>query len=327
MKLNPKKCTFGMREGTFLGYKVNADGLKVCPDKIEAVLSLPSLKCLKDVQRLNGKLASLNRFLSKSAKKSLPFFKTLKKCTKKSDFQWTVKAEMAFKKMKKLIVELPMLTAPKEKEELIIYLAAAKEGISAVLMTEKDGKQVPIYFVSRALQGLEINYTPMEKLILALVTGRLLKWSFELEEHDIHYRPTMSIKGQILADFIVERPEDDPSDTPMEDEEELPPWILFTDGSSCIDGSGAGLILTNPEGMEFTYALRFRFDATNNEAEYEALIAGLRIAEQMGIKNLQANVDSRLMANQVNGTYIGKEPGMIKYLEKVIFDEKKLGSS
>ncbi|GJT34612.1 reverse transcriptase domain-containing protein [Tanacetum coccineum] len=127
-----------------------------------------------------------------------------------------------------------------------------------------------------------------------------------------------SVKGQILSDFIVERPEDDPPNTPMEYKEELPdPWILFTDGSSCIDGSGAGLINTNPKGIKFTYALRFRFDATNNEAEYEALIAGLRIAEQMGVKNLQANVDSRHVANQVNGTYIAKEPCMIKYLEKV----------
>ncbi|GJS28430.1 reverse transcriptase domain-containing protein [Tanacetum coccineum] len=100
MKLNPKKCTFGMREGTFLGYKVNADGLKVCLDKVEAVLSLPSPKCLKDMQKLNGKLASLNKFLSKSAKKSLPFLKTLKKCTKKSDFHWTAEAETAFKQLK-----------------------------------------------------------------------------------------------------------------------------------------------------------------------------------------------------------------------------------
>nr|GEX78095.1 reverse transcriptase domain-containing protein [Tanacetum cinerariifolium] len=59
------------------------------------------------------------------------------------------------------------------------------------------------------------------------------------------------------------------------------------------------------------------FDATHNEAEYEALIASLWIAEQMGVKNVQANVDSRLVANQVNGTYVEKEPGMIKYLEKV----------
>nr|GEW84264.1 reverse transcriptase domain-containing protein [Tanacetum cinerariifolium] len=103
--------------------------------------------------------------------------------------------------------------------------------------------------------------------------------------------------------------EDDP-DTAIEVEEEpLEPWILFIDGSSCADGSRAGLILTNPKGEEFTYALRFRFEATNNEAEYEALIAGLRIAKEMGVKNLQANVDSGLVANQFNG--IAKEADMI----------------
>nr|GEW98118.1 reverse transcriptase domain-containing protein [Tanacetum cinerariifolium] len=245
--------------------------------------------------------------------------------------------------------ELPMLTAPKEKEELVMYLTAATEAISAVLMTERDGKQVPIYFVSRALQGPKILYNPMEKLILALVsaskqlkryfqahtivvitdqpikqllsnpevTGRLLKWRFELGEHDIQYQLRTSVKGQILADFIVERSEDDTSDTSMEDREELPdPWILFTDRSSCIDGSEAGLIITNPERMEFTYALRLRFNATNNNAEYEALKVGLRIAGQIGVENLQANVDSKLVANQVNGIYIAKESSMIKYLEK-----------
>ncbi|GJZ03672.1 reverse transcriptase domain-containing protein, partial [Tanacetum coccineum] len=256
MKLNPKKCTFGIQEGMFLGYKVNAEGLKVCPDKADAVLSLPSSGCLKDVQRLNGKLASLNKFLSKSAEKSLSFFKTLKKCTKKSDFQWTQEAEIAFKHMKKLIAELPMLAAPKEKEELIIYLAAAKEAISAVLMTERGGKQLPVYFVSRALRGPEINYTSMEKLVLAFlsISGRMLKWKFELEGYDIQYRPMTSIKGQMLAEFIVERPDEESPDEPMAEPEELPePWTLFTDGSSCIYGSGAGLILTNPEGVEFTY--------------------------------------------------------------------------
>ncbi|GKA92030.1 reverse transcriptase domain-containing protein [Tanacetum coccineum] len=288
--------------------------------------------------------------MSKSAEKSLPFFKTLKKSTKKSDFQWIAEAEIAFKQMKQSIVELPMLAAPTEEEELIMYLAAAKEAISAVLMTERDGKQVPIYFVSRALQGPEINYTPMEKLIIALVsaskrlkryfqahtvvvitdqpikqllsnpevTGRLLKWRFELEEHDIQYRPRTSVKGQILADFIIERPEDDILDTPMKEGEALPdPWVLFMDGSSCVDGSGAGLIIMNPKGMEFTYALRFRFNATNNEAEYEALIVGLHIAGKIGVQNIQANVDSKLVANQVNGVYIAKESSMIKYLKKV----------
>nr|GFB95976.1 reverse transcriptase domain-containing protein [Tanacetum cinerariifolium]GFC19421.1 reverse transcriptase domain-containing protein [Tanacetum cinerariifolium] len=72
------------------------------------------------------------------------------------------------------------------------------------------------------------------------------------------------------------------------------PWTLFTDGSSFVDGSGARLILTNPKGVEFTYALRFQFMASNNETEYEALVAGLRIAAQMGVKNVQINVDSKL---------------------------------
>ncbi|GKB01233.1 reverse transcriptase domain-containing protein [Tanacetum coccineum] len=309
--------------------------------------------CPKDcypLPEIDWKVESLCGFLSKSAEKSLPFFKTLKKCTKKSDFQWTPEAEEAFKQMKKLIAELPTLTAPRENEELIIYLAAAKEAISAVLMTDREGRQIPVYFVSRTLRGPEVNYTPMEKLVLALlsaskrlkryfqahtvvvitnqpikqllssseISGRMLKWKFELEGYDIQYRPRTAIKGQILADFIVERPEEESPDELMAEPEVLPePWTLFTDGSSCVDGSGAGLILTNPEGAEFTYAMRFRFEATNNEAEYEALIAGLRIAEKMGIKNLQANVDSKLVANQVNGSYIAKESGMVQYLNKV----------
>ncbi|GJU45709.1 reverse transcriptase domain-containing protein [Tanacetum coccineum] len=120
-------------------------------------------------------------------------------------------------------------------------------------------------------------------------------------------------------DFIMERSEDDPQDTPTEDKKDLPdPWILFTDKSSCIDVFRARLILTNPEGVEFTYALRFRFNATNNEAEYEVSIVWIRITKQIGVKNLQPNVDSRLVANQVNGSYIAKELGMIQYLEKVI---------
>ncbi|GJU53964.1 reverse transcriptase domain-containing protein [Tanacetum coccineum] len=200
MKLNPKKCTFGVEEGTFLGYKVNTRGLKVCPDKVDAVLSLPSPKCLKDMQKLNGKLASLNRFLAKSAEKSLPFFKTLKNCTKKSDFHWTAEAEDAFKQMKQLIAELPMLTAPMEKEKLIVYLVAAKEMVSAVLMTEREAKQMPIYFVSRVLRGLEINYTSMEKLVLALVhASKRLKRYFQAH-------PIIVITDQPIQ-HVLSRPE------------------------------------------------------------------------------------------------------------------------
>ncbi|GJS47792.1 reverse transcriptase domain-containing protein [Tanacetum coccineum] len=100
MKLNLKKCMFGAVERMFLGYMISPEGIKPCPYKTEAVLRLPSSWTIKEVHSLNGKLASLNRFLSKSAEKSLPLFKTLKKCIKKSDFYWTPEAEQAFKQLK-----------------------------------------------------------------------------------------------------------------------------------------------------------------------------------------------------------------------------------
>nr|GEY42691.1 reverse transcriptase domain-containing protein [Tanacetum cinerariifolium] len=110
-----------------------------------------------------------------------------------------------------------------------------------------------------------------------------------LGEYNITYRPRTLVKGQ----------------------------TLFTDGSSCVDGFGVGLILTSPEGTEFTYALRFQFAASNNDVEYEALIAGLWIAAQMGVRNIHVSVDSKLVANQVLGAYVAEEENMIKYLEKV----------
>ncbi|GJY69215.1 reverse transcriptase domain-containing protein [Tanacetum coccineum] len=199
------------------------------------------------------------------------------------------------------------------------------------------------------LETPEINYNSMEQLVLSLVhttrrlrrylqahlvmvvtdqpikqimsrpenTRRMLKWKFKLEAFDITYRPRTSIRGQILADFSAERPDEEGPSMEVQAEEATPkPWTLFTDGSSCLEGSGARLILISPEDDEFTYALRFEFDASNNEAKYEALVAGLRIAEKIGVKKLAAKVDSRLIANQINGLYKAKEQSMTQYLEK-----------
>ncbi|GKE46213.1 reverse transcriptase domain-containing protein, partial [Tanacetum coccineum] len=191
--------------------------------------------------------------------------------------------------------ELPLLVAPKPKEERIVYMSTSHGAISAVLMTERGTVQTPVYFVSRALQGPELNYTTMKKLVLSLVfaakrlrryfqahpdavitnqpikqimsrpdvAGRLQKWSVILGEHNITYRPRTSVKGQILADFLVEKPDESPPDTSVV---EIPQeqWTLFTDGSSCVDGSCTGLILISLKGTEFTYALRFQFTASNN---------------------------------------------------------------
>nr|GEU88696.1 reverse transcriptase domain-containing protein [Tanacetum cinerariifolium] len=320
MKLNPKKCTFGVIEGMFLGYMICPKGIKPCPDKTEAVLQLPSSRTIKEVQSLNGKLASLNRFLSKSAEKSLPLFKTLKKCIKKSDLHWTSEAEQAFKQLKQHLSKLPLLVAPKPKEELIVYLSASHGAISVVLITERGTVQTPVYFVSRALQGPELNYTSMEKLVLSLVfAAKRLRRYFQAHPNivitDQPIKQIISRLDTILADFLIAKPDENSLDTSvLETPQE--PWTLFTNGSSCMGGSDAGLIPMSPKGTEFTYALRFQFTASNNKAEYKALIAGLWITVQMGVRNVHVSVDSKLVANQVLGTYVTKKENMVKYLEK-----------
>ncbi|GKF15365.1 reverse transcriptase domain-containing protein, partial [Tanacetum coccineum] len=102
MKLNPKKCSFGMEEGKFLGYIVTSEGIRANPEKAKAVVSMLSPSNLKQMQRLSGKLAALNRFLSKAVERALPCLDTLKKYTNKKDFHWTTKAEEAFQAIKKL---------------------------------------------------------------------------------------------------------------------------------------------------------------------------------------------------------------------------------
>ncbi|GJR64151.1 reverse transcriptase domain-containing protein [Tanacetum coccineum] len=289
MKLNPKKCTFGAEEGAFMGHVVSMQGIKACPQKSEALMKLQSPQTLKEAQTLNGKLASLNRFLSKSAEKLLPFFKTIKRCVKKSDFQWTPEAKRPGKhSMEKLVLALVHAT-----RRLRRYFQA----YPMVVIMDQPIKQI----MSRP-----------ENI------GRMLKWKFKLEAFDITYRPRTSIRIQVLVDFIAKKPDEEGPSMEVQAEEAIPePWTIFTDESWCLEGSGAGLILTSPEGEEFTYALRFEFDVSNNEAKYEALVASLRIAEQMGGKNLIAKVDSRLVANQINGLYEAKEQSMTQYLEKL----------
>ncbi|GJU91564.1 reverse transcriptase domain-containing protein [Tanacetum coccineum] len=153
MKLNPKKCSFGVKEGPFLGHLITKQGIRANLSKVKAVTDLYPPRTLKEIQSLNGKLAALRRFLSKGAKKSLPFFKVLKSCTDRKTIQWTVDVEEAFRRMKELVEILPTLTAPIKSEVLVMYLTASVESIGVVLLAEREEKQVPIYFVRMVLQG------------------------------------------------------------------------------------------------------------------------------------------------------------------------------
>ncbi|GAV69862.1 RVT_3 domain-containing protein [Cephalotus follicularis] len=99
---------------------------------------------------------------------------------------------------------------------------------------------------------------------------------------------------------------------PSENERGL--WKLSVDGFSCITSSGAGLVLTSPDGWTLEYALRFGFKATNNEAEWEALIVGLTIAKHLEVRKVEASSDSQLVVGLASGEYEAREDSMAKYL-------------
>ncbi|XP_022150862.1 uncharacterized protein LOC111018909 [Momordica charantia] len=141
--------------------------------------------------------------------------------------------------------------------------------------------------------------------------GRLMKWALELSEYDIQFEPRTAIKGQAVADFMVEL-----TPPPQLVKSDLP-WTIFVDGSSNERGCGAGILLLAPGGERFEYALRFNFRTSNNKAGYEALLAGLRVAKGLGASHIKVFSDSQLIVNQIKEEYQAKDPRMEKYLSKV----------
>ncbi|XP_076934122.1 uncharacterized protein LOC143600268 [Bidens hawaiensis] len=212
-------------------------------------------------------------------------------------------------------MELPTLTAPREGEPITLYLSVSDIAIG------KDRKTVQtlIYYVSRTLTDAETRYSMLENLVLALVyaTRRLKRY---FQGHPIHVLTDYKLKN-VLEDFVTEVPTGKAQECLFEQQPPIPPdesqqWTLFTDGASSGEGSGAGLKLINPDGQEFTYAIKLNFKSTNNEAEYEAFLAGLRIARKLGAKFLEARVDSMLIAGQVSRTYEAKNDVMASYLSQ-----------
>ncbi|GFS37978.1 hypothetical protein Acr_00g0055000 [Actinidia rufa] len=282
-----------LRSSDHIAY-LKARGIEVNPDQIQALISMSSPRNIREVQQLTGRVASLNRFVSKSADKCLTFFKILRKS---QIFQWNEESENAFQQLKEYLRSPPLLTVPTTGEDLYVYLSISPTTVSAVLIREEDQVQKLIYYVSKVLMGAEA-------------------------------RPRMAIKAQALADFIVEsthkgtpQPEIAPPEMEISDEptpeKDLAHWILFVDGSSNQHGCGAGLVIQTPSGEQMEYAIRIEFKATSNEAEYEALLASLRVVVELGAQSLEIFNDSQLVVNQVQGDYLAKDARMMAYLDEV----------
>jgi hypothetical protein len=176
LKLNSEKCVFGVKKGKFLGCLVSTKGIEANPNKIEAILRMEPPNSKKGAQRLAGRLVSLNRFISRSAERNLPFFEILKSA---KVFQWGPAQQKAFKELKQYLIDLTTLTPPSSGAPLLLYVAASHSAVSATLVQEKqDGQvkiQAPVYFVSEVLSLSKKNYTELEKVLyVVLMASRKL---------------------------------------------------------------------------------------------------------------------------------------------------------
>jgi hypothetical protein len=137
LKLNPEKCVFGIHKGKILGCLVSTKGIEANPDKIRALVEMQDPVSVKDVQKLTGRVAALNRFIPKAAERSLPFFQVLRSA---KNFQWSEPQKRAFQELKDYLSNMTKLCPPEPKSPLLLYVSASSSAISAVLVKKRRRK-------------------------------------------------------------------------------------------------------------------------------------------------------------------------------------------
>jgi ribonuclease HI len=338
-----------------LGFIVSERGIKANTEKIAAITNMGPIKDLKGVQRVTGCLAVLSRFISRLGERGLPLYRLLRKV---ECFTWTPEAEEALGNLKALLTNVPILVPPAAGEALLIYVAATTQVVSAAIVVERREEghalpvQRPVYFISEVLSETKIRYPQIQKLLYAVIltrrklrhyfeshpvtvvssfplgeiiqcreaSGRIAKWAVEIMGETISFAPRKAIKSQVLADFVAEWVDTQLPTTPIQPEL----WTMFFDGSLMKAGAGAGLLFISPLGKHLHYVLRLHFPASNNVAECEALVNGLRFAIELGVRRLDARSDSQLVIDQVMKNSHCRDPKMEAYCDEVRRLEDKL---
>jgi ribonuclease HI len=245
-------------------------------------------------------------------------------------FMWSAAQREAFDRIMEYLRKPPVLCTPREGVAYRLYIAATDRTLGAVLMQNHAGKEFVVAFLSGRMIDAETRYTRIEKLCLSLyyacskfrhyilsslcvvtcqhdvvrhmiqkliLRRRMGKWVYALIEYELTYEQLRAVKGQIMADFIVDHniEIDDVSLVAVN------PWQLFFDGSVCSQGCGIGCVLALPNVIKYEVCARLEHKCINNQAEYEGLLASLELLAEMQVMNMEAFRDSKLVVQQVLG--------------------------
>jgi hypothetical protein len=315
LKMNPLKCAFGVHAGDFLGFVVHKKGIEINQNKTKAIMETQPPTTKKQLQSLLGKINFLRRFISNLSGKAHPFSPLLRK-QKGDQFHWGQDQQKAFEDIKNYLSNPPTLIPPIRNKSMKLYIAASDSTIGSML-AQKDENNVEkaIYYLSRVLNDAETRYSDIEKLCLCLyfscnklkhyikpievyiyshfdvikhmlskpiLHSRIGKWVLALTEYSLTYKPLRDRKGQIVADFLVDH---SVVEMPLS-YVDTQPWTLYFDGSKHKHGTGIGILIISPIQIPTKFKYKINGFCSNNEAEYEALIAGLALLIDLGAKKL-----------------------------------------
>ncbi|CAN6565789.1 unnamed protein product [Malus baccata var. baccata] len=258
LKMNPKKCAFGVRAGNFLGFLVHQRGVEVDKNKSRAILESPPPTNKVQLQRLLGKVNFLRRFIANLAGKIQPLTPLLR-LKDRENFEWGPTHQQAFDSIKAYLTSPPVLVPPQRGKPLKLYISDSERSIGSLLAQNNEGgKEQVVYYLSRILTEVETRYSPVEKLCLALyfttsklrhymlpchvhiiakmdvvkymlskpmLAGRIGKWILALSEFSFQYVPQRAVKGQAIADFLTEHQEPQSEIPPRSDVSGKEDWV------------------------------------------------------------------------------------------------------
>ncbi|GJR69843.1 reverse transcriptase domain-containing protein [Tanacetum coccineum] len=260
IKIDPVMSSFGVKEGRFLGYMLTKEGVRADPEKPLANLS--------------------------QKWRSYPIRKVRVRFETTEGSGWTNEAKEALQRIKRKLNKLQTLAVPKEGEIMMLCLCHKDRTISSVLLVEREGIQIPVSYVSRPLQGMEICYTPMEKMeTLDANEGGTLNLNKELQEKS--------------------------TPTPRA-------WRLYLGKETIEEGSGVGIILVIPEERMHSYAIRLKFNTFDHAIDCEVLLGGLVVSISKGMKDMHVFMDLPKLVSHTEGNHTVAMEQERKYKKEII---------